>query len=110
VFLNLMLNAVQQMSLRPTEHRLLSIRSNIGKEPFPIQIRFWDTGPGIHKSLWEKVFAQGFSTRNGSGLGLFIARNFLHSLGGRIRVEESFVPLGATFLVELPGADSGGAR
>lgn len=108
VFLNLMLNAVQQMSLKPAEHRVLAISSNAGKEPFPIQIRFWDTGPGIHEPLWEKIFAPGFSTRNGSGLGLFIARNFLHSLGGRIRVEESFVPLGTTFLVELPGAEPGG--
>jgi len=108
VFLNLMLNAVQQMSLKPAEHRVLAISSGTGTDSFPIQIRFWDTGPGIHKSLWEKIFAPGFSTRNGSGLGLFIARNFLHSLGGRIRVEESFVPLGTTFLVELPGAESGG--
>jgi signal transduction histidine kinase/predicted RNA-binding protein with RPS1 domain len=108
VFLNVMLNAVQQMSLRPAEHRVLAISSSAGKEPFPIQVRFWDTGPGIHKPLWEKIFAPGFSTRNGSGLGLFIARNFLNSLGGRIRVEESFIPLGTTFLVELPGAESGG--
>ncbi len=110
VFLNLMLNAVQQMSLRSAEHRVLAISSSAGKEPFPVQVRFWDTGPGIHKPLWEKIFSPGFSTRNGSGLGLFIARNFLHSLGGRIRVEESFIPLGTTFLVELPSAEPGGDR
>lgn len=110
VFLNLMLNAVQQMALKPVEHRVLAISTNLGHEPFPIQVRFWDTGPGIHKPLWEKIFAPGFSTRNGSGLGLFIARNFIRSLGGRIRVEESFVPLGTTFLVELPSAEPGGDR
>ncbi len=108
VFLNLMLNAVQQMSLRLADHRVLAISTSAGKGPFPVQVRFWDTGPGIHKPLWEKIFAPGFSTRNGSGLGLFIARNFLQSLGGRIQVEESFVPLGTTFLVELPGAETRG--
>lgn len=108
VFLNLMLNAVQQMSLRPAEHRILAISASAGKEPFPIQVHFRDTGPGIHKPLWEKIFAPGFSTRGGSGLGLFIARSFLHSLGGRIRVEESFVPLGTTFLIELPSVEHRG--
>jgi two-component system C4-dicarboxylate transport sensor histidine kinase DctB len=108
VFLNLMLNAVQQMALTSGKHRVLAISASLTKKRFPIQIRFWDTGPGIHKSLWEKIFSSGFSTRGGNGLGLFIARNFLQSLGGRIRVEESFVPLGTTFLVELPSAEFGG--
>jgi signal transduction histidine kinase len=110
VFLNLMLNAVQQMALKPMEHRALAISAGHGKQPFPIQVRFWDTGPGIHKPLWEKIFTPGFSTRGGSGLGLFIARSFLQTLGGRIRVEESFVPLGTTFLIELPGRELGEAK
>jgi signal transduction histidine kinase/ActR/RegA family two-component response regulator/predicted RNA-binding protein with RPS1 domain len=110
VFLNLMLNAVQQMARKPGDHRVLAISTHLVKKAFPIEVRFWDTGPGIHRTLWEKIFAPGFSTRGGNGLGLFIARNFLRSLGGRIRVEESFVPLGATFLIELPGEVKGDQR
>ncbi|MBL8189345.1 MAG: S1 RNA-binding domain-containing protein [Acidobacteria bacterium] len=110
VFLNLMLNAVQQMAIKGGDHRSLSISSSLGEEELPVQVRFWDSGPGIHRQLWEKIFSPGVSTRGGSGLGLFIARSFVHSLGGRLSVEESFVPLGTTMLVELPAADEGGAK
>jgi two-component system sensor histidine kinase FlrB len=71
-----------------------------------VQARFSDTGPGIHRQLWEKIFALGFTTRaGGSGLGLYIARSLMGSMGGRIVLEESLVPLGTTFLVELPAAE-----
>lgn len=110
IFLNLMLNAVQQMALKGGDHRVLSISTSLGEGQLPVQVRFWDSGPGIHRQLWEKIFSPGFSTRGGSGLGLFIARSFVHSLGGRLSVEESFVPLGTTMLVELPTADEGGAK
>ena len=47
----------------------------------------------------------GFSTRpSGSGLGLFIARSLVESLGGRISVERSVVSICTTFLVELRAA------
>jgi signal transduction histidine kinase len=86
-FLNLMLNAVQQMALKAEKwkwngQRILEISTNFEPERGMVQIRFSDTGPGIHYGHWEKIFTPGFSTRGGSGLGLFIARNFLHSLGG----------------------------
>ncbi|MBS1786148.1 MAG: S1 RNA-binding domain-containing protein [Acidobacteria bacterium] len=110
IFLNLMLNAVQQMAIKGGDHRSLSISSSLGEGELPVQVRFWDSGPGIHRQLWEKIFSPGFSTRGGSGLGLFIARSFVNSMGGRVSVEESFVPLGTTILVELPAADEGGAK
>lgn len=110
IFLNLMLNAVQQMALKADDHRVLSISTSLGEGQLPLQVRFWDSGPGIHRQLWEKIFSPGFSTRGGSGLGLFIARSFANSLGGRLSVEESFVPLGTTMLVELPAADEGGVK
>lgn len=110
VFLNIMLNAIQQMALRQDGHRLLEITTAREGERCkrPIKVRFTDTGPGIHKQLWEKIFVLGFSTRGGSGLGLYIARSLADSLGGKILVEESFVPAGTTFLVELPAAEQGG--
>jgi len=120
VFLNLMLNAVQQMELINRQGMLRVVTSF---EPFgdprPIRVRFSDGGPGIHKKLQERIFGMGHSTRpGGAGLGLFIARSLVESMGGAIRLEESLVPLGTTFLVELPaavgttpvsGTDEGGA-
>jgi signal transduction histidine kinase/predicted RNA-binding protein with RPS1 domain/CheY-like chemotaxis protein len=106
VFLNVMLNAVQQMALVSKGGTL---RVTTSFEPHngarPIKVRFSDEGPGIHKRLWEKIFDLGFSTRSGgTGQGLFIARSLVESMGGRIIVERSVIPLGTIFLVELPAA------
>jgi len=105
VFLNLMLNAVQHMTNQPEARRVLRVvtSSPIVGGKHTVQIRFIDTGLGIHKKLWDKVFALGFTTRNdGSGLGLFIANSLVKSIGGMIAVENSLMQLGTTFLIELP--------
>jgi signal transduction histidine kinase/DNA-binding response OmpR family regulator/predicted RNA-binding protein with RPS1 domain len=104
-FVNIMLNAIQQMAqkaekLRWTGKRILEVTSLLREDS--IQIRFKDNGPGIHKESLHKIFVPGFSTRGGSGLGLYIARSFIQMLGGTLRVEETLVPLGSTFLTELP--------
>ena len=106
VFLNLMLNAVQHMALKPDGRRVLEVTISCEEsDPLPVKVRISDTGPGIHRQLWEKIFALGFTTKpGGSGLGLYIARSLVESMGGCIRVEKSVVPLGTTFLVELPAA------
>jgi signal transduction histidine kinase/DNA-binding response OmpR family regulator/predicted RNA-binding protein with RPS1 domain len=112
VFVNVMLNAIQQMTLKleqwPDGLGQLTIATSVEpKAGQPVQVRFSDSGPGIHHRLWEQIFALGYSTRpGGSGLGLFIARSLLESEGGTICVEESLVPLGTVFRIELPVAGS----
>jgi signal transduction histidine kinase/predicted RNA-binding protein with RPS1 domain/ActR/RegA family two-component response regulator len=108
-FLNVMLNAVQQLALKSQGGGTLEVKVfyEAGDRERPIKVRFSDTGPGIHRQLWEKIFTLGFSTRpDGTGLGLFIARSLVESLGGKISVERSVVPIGTTFLVELPVVSS----
>ena len=108
VFLNLMLNAVQQMERQPDGRRALEIATvhEARDGTRLVKVRFSDSGPGIHRQLWDKIFALGFTTRpGGSGLGLYIAKSLVESIGGRISVEESLVPLGTTFLVELPAVE-----
>lgn len=105
VFLNLMLNAVQHMADRPEERRVLRVAtaSAVTDGKLRVQIRFSDSGPGIHRKLWDKVFELGYTTRaDGSGLGLYIARSLVESIHGRITIEDSLIELGTTFLVELP--------
>jgi signal transduction histidine kinase len=107
VFLNLMLNAIQHMENKQDERRTLLVNTTYEAQDGdrPVKVRFSDTGPGIHRQLWGRIFALGFTTKpGGSGLGLYIARSLVESIGGRIFVEESPVPLGTTFLVELPAA------
>jgi len=104
VFFNIMLNAVQLMALKPDKHRLLEISTTYHPDhrKRSLLICFADTGPGIHKQLWEKIFELGFSARGGSGLGLFIARSLIETFDGKIKLKESTIPLGTTFLVSLP--------
>jgi signal transduction histidine kinase/predicted RNA-binding protein with RPS1 domain/FixJ family two-component response regulator len=105
VFLNIMLNAVQHMRLKSDGRKLLSVTTAYqAKDKMrPLKIRFTDTGPGIHRRHWEKIFDLGFTTRlGGTGQGLYIARSLVESLGGTILVEGSAILIGATFLVELP--------
>ncbi len=107
VILNIMLNSVQQMSLKAQKYqwrsqRVLRITTSLMTKVHRIRIRFVDNGPGIHQAHLKKIFSPGFSTRGGSGLGLYIARGFMQSLGGILRVQETHVPLGTTFVVEVP--------
>jgi signal transduction histidine kinase len=107
VFLNIMLNAIQHTAAKSEKWETLEVTTSHTCEDreLPIKIRLKDHGPGIHKQLWEKIFDMGFSNRvGGTGLGLFIARSLVGSLGGKIAVERSVVPLGTTFLIELRGA------
>jgi len=114
-FSNVMLNAVQQVAQKMERFSdgwgALEVTSSWEPEDTvcPIKVRFIDTGPGIHRQLWESIFALGFSTRpGGTGLGLFVARSIAESMGGRIAVERSVIPLGTTFLIELPGSETPG--
>jgi len=104
VVLNLMLNAIQQMALKSKAGGRLQVRTFIrsnGRRRIAIQVK--DEGPGIHKQLWEEIFSLGYSTRpGGTGLGLFVGRSLTESLGGRLIVEQSVIPIGTTFLIELP--------
>lgn len=65
-------------------------------------IRISDNGPGIPRSIREKVFEPFFTTKEeGTGLGLSIAFRIIEKHGGWLNVtsEES---MGATFVITLP--------
>lgn len=63
-----------------------------------------DTGKGMPKSLWKKVFQPGFTTKKrGWGLGLSLARRIVQEYHkGRIYVLRSEVGVGTTFRLMLP--------
>jgi len=105
VFLNILLNATQHIATKPSGPLEIEITTtcDMADGERPLKIRISDTGPGIHKKLWQAIFNLGFSTRaEGTGLGLYIARSLVEHRGGSISVEKSVIPLGTTFLVELP--------
>ena len=75
-----------------------------------VRISVADAGPGISLAEQERIFEKFYRVDpqlrrapSGTGLGLFIARELVERMGGRIEVR-SEPGAGATFVVELPGA------
>jgi len=69
-----------------------------------IQIDIEDTGVGIHKSEFTKIFEPFYTTKTGMrgvGLGLAISKKFVEANGGNIEVD-SQVGVGSKFTVRLP--------
>jgi signal transduction histidine kinase/ActR/RegA family two-component response regulator len=107
VILNLTLNAIQQIQeLRPDQGGCVCVHIQTpermdANHAFAVVVE--DNGPGIHHSLWEKIFEIGFSTRpEGSGIGLYISRSLIEQIGGRLFVAESFILGGTKFVFEIP--------
>ncbi|HYA96433.1 MAG TPA: ATP-binding protein [Terriglobales bacterium] len=100
VFTNLIANAVDAMA--DGGHLTLSISSREGG--FGVCVT--DDGPGIAPEHLEKVFAPFFTTKGekGTGVGLWVTRNIIEDIGGRIEVSSSTRPgrSGTCFTVTLP--------
>ncbi|HXU68240.1 MAG TPA: ATP-binding protein [Polyangia bacterium] len=97
VVLNLVLNAVKATDGGGTI--ALEARPDAGG----VSLRVTDTGCGIAAADLPRIFDESFSTRQGGGLGLPIARRIIEQHGGAIRVE-STEGSGTTFTVWLPAA------
>jgi len=108
---NLLLNARQAM---PAGGQVTITASNVVESretdtggldegPF-IEIRVTDNGPGIPKSVQQRLFSAQVSTKDGGlGLGLATCRSVIEEDGGSIRLE-SAVGNGATFSVRVRAA------
>jgi signal transduction histidine kinase len=74
--------------------------------PDEIVLTIEDNGIGIAAEALPKVFDAFFTTRNtvGTGIGLFIARQFVEGHGGRIELESSDDPAnhGTVVRIYLP--------
>lgn len=102
--LNILINAIEQMELGARGLRILRIAVSYEADRDPaLAIAISDTGPGIHFLHQERIFDLFFTTkRRGTGLGLYVSRAFIEQLGGRLRVESSYLFSGSTFVIELP--------
>jgi len=62
-----------------------------------------DNGVGIAPENLDRMFSQGFTTKQtGQGLGLHFSANALREMGGKISVSSAGRGLGATFTIEVP--------
>ena len=81
--------------------REITIKTNTIDQHFLIE--FTDTGIGISKKLWHKIFEANYSTKQGNkgGFGLYYSRSMLEKYGGSIEVLKSGKNKGTTFLMKL---------
>jgi PAS domain S-box-containing protein len=96
VLYNLLLNAAQAMAQQGS----VVVATRLGSDGIEIRVR--DTGPGLPPGVNEKLFQPFFTTRReGTGLGLAVARKIVVAHGGTIEAANSQAG-GAEFLIRLP--------
>jgi len=104
VMLNLVLNAVEAMSSIDDGVRELSINTTRNRTDLVVGVR--DTGPGIHRENFERIFEAFYTTKSGGmGMGLSICRSIIEAHGGRLWAEVN-APRGALFQFTLPSDGS----
>lgn len=99
VFINLIMNAIQAMGVGG----VLTVRT-LSINDTSCDITISDTGHGISEANLEKIFEPFFTTKKsgeGTGLGLYVTREIVKSLGGTISVESS-PGQGTSFTVSFP--------
>jgi signal transduction histidine kinase len=102
VFLNLFSNAADAMSESPPPTKRIRVVSSLHKNGAFLEVEVTDNGPGMKRSVLDRVFEPSFSTKaQGHGLGLSTSYRIVHLHGGTIAAD-SELGRGATFRVALP--------
>ncbi len=97
---NLINNAIKyQKSTEPNKY----VNIDIEVDDQRAEITISDNGIGILNDHLEKIFNQFFKSKNhhGSGLGLFIVKEALNKINGKIEVK-SDLAVGTTFKITIP--------
>jgi two-component system, NtrC family, nitrogen regulation sensor histidine kinase NtrY len=105
VFVNLIDNALEAM-INLDDERRVTIATAHDPARGVVMAEVTDTGHGIPRSDFGRLFQPNFSTRErGTGLGLAIVQRIITDHSGRIRVAANH-PRGAKFTIELPVANT----
>jgi signal transduction histidine kinase len=104
VMLNLIMNAIDAMSMITDRQRELLIKS--AKNPNGLLIQVQDSGKGLDVENVDRIFEPFFTTKpQGIGMGLWISRLIVEGYGGRLWANPRD-PHGAVFQIILPKADT----
>lgn len=101
VLVNLVSNAIKYSDL-DNEMPYVSVKAIVESNKLILTVK--DNGIGIDKESNEKVFDmfyRGTELADGSGLGLYIAREMIHKMNGSLEFE-SDLGKGSTFSVRIP--------
>ena len=100
IFINIVSNAIKYA--RPGVPPRITIKSSLG--PDSVRLAFSDNGLGFEVKQVEEAFGlykRFHAHKEGKGIGLFMTKTQIESLGGKISLE-SMVNTGSTITVELP--------
>lgn len=101
VVLNLLVNGMEAMQETPAAERRLDVITQRRQDRF-IEVSVVDKGQGITREHTEQVFDPFFTTkREGTGLGLSVARSIVEMHGGSIWAENN-VSGGSAFRFTVP--------
>jgi signal transduction histidine kinase len=94
---NLLKNALDALQ----GHGKIEVR--IGHDHKNAWVEVSDTGKGIQKSKWKRIFEPGYTTKTrGWGLGLSLSHRIVAEYhGGKIAVVDSVVDVGTTIRITL---------
>jgi PAS domain S-box-containing protein len=105
VVLNLIVNAVEAMSLLTDRPRLLRVRARC-EAPAGVLVAVEDSGTGLDPAIAEHIFDPFFTTKaGGMGMGLSICRSIIDGHGGRLWASPA-PSHGAVVQFTLPSEDS----
>ncbi|WP_433770510.1 trifunctional serine/threonine-protein kinase/ATP-binding protein/sensor histidine kinase [Pseudomonas putida] len=101
VLLNLIMNALEAMSVTPEGERQLHISAVPGEAGY-LLVSVSDSGPGFATENADQVFRSFYTTKpTGLGMGLSICRSIVEAHGGRLWASPN-QPRGATVQFTLP--------
>ena len=102
---NIISNAIKYRKLNQ-EQSFISVEVHVDKQGMEISVE--DNGQGIAASRLSSIFdmfVRATDHQQGSGLGLYIVKNVVEKLGGRISVKSKEC-VGSTFVIVLPNLAS----
>lgn len=98
--LNIMINAIEAMQNKTRKRIAITLTS---EPPEYVNFQFRDFGDGIPDAIQQKLFTPYLTSKpHGTGLGLWIAKNFIENNGGKIVHARETAPPSTIFSIYLP--------